>query len=76
MRQLLSRPVLLWLGLAALALVAFALALMSGSVAVSPGNIARALTGAGGEQADIVLRLRLPRWRRLGWAARSRWPAP
>jgi iron complex transport system permease protein len=53
------RPLLLWLLLAALALAAFALALMSGSLALSPGAVLRALFG--GEQAEIVLRLRLPR---------------
>ncbi|HEX4328977.1 MAG TPA: iron chelate uptake ABC transporter family permease subunit [Burkholderiales bacterium] len=53
------RPLLLWLVLAVLALAAFALALMSGSLALSPGTVLRALFG--GEQAEIVLRLRLPR---------------
>jgi len=53
------RPLLLWLLLAALALAAFAMALISGSVALTPGAVLRALFG--GEQAEIVLRLRLPR---------------
>lgn len=53
------RPLLLWFALAALALAAFAAALCSGSLALSPGAVLRAL--AGGEQADVVLRLRLPR---------------
>lgn len=53
------RPLLLWLLLVVLALAAFAVALMSGSVALAPGTVLRALFG--GEQAEIVLRLRLPR---------------
>ncbi|MDB5802768.1 MAG: btuC [Betaproteobacteria bacterium] len=53
------RPLLLWLLLVVLALAAFAVALMSGSVALAPGAVFRALFG--GEQAEIVLRLRLPR---------------
>jgi len=55
------RPWLLWLTLATIALAAFALALVSGSVALSPATVLRALLGQGGEQAEIVLRLRLPR---------------
>ena len=55
------RSWLLWLTLAALALAVFAFALVSGSLAVSPAAVLGALLGQGGEQAEIVLRLRLPR---------------
>lgn len=52
----------LWLGLGLLALAAFGIALMSGSITLTPAQVAGALLGRGeGDAVDIVRRLRLPR---------------
>lgn len=52
---------LLFLLLTLLALLSVAYALSTGSVALSGAEVVQALTGSGGEQANIVLDLRLPR---------------
>lgn len=55
------RALWVWLGLGVIALAALVLALVSGSVALSPLTVAKALLGARSEDAEIVMRLRLPR---------------
>ena len=52
---------LILLGLCLLAGLSFGVALMAGSFRVPPGEMLAALVGSGGDSAQIVLQLRLPR---------------
>ena len=55
------RAQLILLGLCLLAGLSFGVALMAGSFRVPPGEMLAALVGSGGDSAQIVLQLRLPR---------------
>ena len=57
----LSRTLVTLAALCGVAVIAFAIALTSGSVAVRGGEVVGALTGASGEAAMVVRDLRLPR---------------